>query len=343
MYVLLKIVVASNRLFSAIGRRVVLKQVLGTFMILCLFVFSYSFNFPLDRKFEEEYITVQASSIDTDTYKFNRDSYLSAGTYKKLDTTGDKYKVSTYEVLPGDTVSSIAYNFNLKTSSVLGANEKGFGELIKPGEKLKIPPRDGVIYKVKKGDTFSSLEKKYDVSEKVIRRVNNKDEAYALKEGEEFLLPGVEYEVPALSRSKNVSIAGRNAYSPNAKTFSSYGGGMLNMPVQGVITQRYSSGHLAIDIANKTGTTIFAADGGTVITASTGSYNSGYGNYIIIKHNSGLTTLYGHLSKVYVTVGQQVLRGESIGALGSTGRSTGPHLHFEVRNGKYKDNPFKYL
>jgi murein DD-endopeptidase MepM/ murein hydrolase activator NlpD len=157
------------------------------------------------------------------------------------------------------------------------------------------------------------------------------------------LLAGVEYSVPQYSRTNNVYIAGRDAYVPTQKTYKQTGGGKLAWPVRGIITQGYYSYHRAIDIANKTGTTIYAAEGGTISLVSTGSYGHGYGNYIIVNHGNGLQTLYAHLHKVYVREGQTVARGESIGEMGNTGRSTGPHLHFEVRDGKVKGNPYTYF
>jgi murein DD-endopeptidase MepM/ murein hydrolase activator NlpD len=115
-------------------------------------------------------------------------------------------------------------------------------------------------------------------------------------------------------------------------------GGMFSWPVTGTITSPFGwrsnpfggapEFHQGLDIAAPTGTTVTAAAGGTVIMAQ---WYGGYGNYILIDHGGGYSTGYGHLSAIYVTTGQSVQRGQAIGAVGSTGQSTGPHLHFEVR------------
>lgn len=113
--------------------------------------------------------------------------------------------------------------------------------------------------------------------------------------------------------------------------------GYRTHPIYG--TTRFHSG---IDIATSSGNDIVAAESGTVILASYG-YNGGYGNYIIIDHGNGLTTRYAHCSTLYVSVGQSVSRGQRIAAIGSTGASTGPHCHFEVRINGNTQNPVNYV
>ena len=122
-------------------------------------------------------------------------------------------------------------------------------------------------------------------------------------------------------------------------------------PISGIITSRYKSSgrirrtpHTGLDIATSIGTPIKATSAGTVVYAGwRGGYNGGYGNLIAISHGNGIQTLYGHCSKIYVSVGQSVYQGETIGAVGSTGNSTGPHLHFEVRVNGIAYNPQNYL
>ncbi|MDD4802650.1 MAG: peptidoglycan DD-metalloendopeptidase family protein, partial [Syntrophomonas sp.] len=118
------------------------------------------------------------------------------------------------------------------------------------------------------------------------------------------------------------------------------GSGTLNWPVNGIITQSYGGGHTGIDIGGSSGTTIVAAAGGTVSSAG---YQGGYGNFVVINHGNGLVTRYAHCSKMLVKAGQRVSQGEAIAKRGSTGRSTGPHLHFELlQNGSFR-NPINYL
>ena len=104
------------------------------------------------------------------------------------------------------------------------------------------------------------------------------------------------------------------------------------------ITGQYKL-HTGVDINVGYGTPVYAADGGTVILAG---WNGGYGNCIVINHGNGLTTLYGHLSSINVSVGQSVGRGQTIGLVGSTGNSTGPHLHWEVAVNGQRVNPLNY-
>ena len=107
------------------------------------------------------------------------------------------------------------------------------------------------------------------------------------------------------------------------------------------MTQGYKKYHLAVDIARANGTPVMAADSGYIVVA--GWSNEGYGNYIVVDHGNGFQTLYGHLSKIFVKVGDAVGRGTVIGNMGSTGRSTGPHLHFEIRKSGVRLNPIGYL
>jgi murein DD-endopeptidase MepM/ murein hydrolase activator NlpD len=144
----------------------------------------------------------------------------------------------------------------------------------------------------------------------------------------EALIQERERELAAQQRAAGIAGGGE----------SSGGSGMFSWPVTGTITSPFGwrsnpfggapEFHQGLDIAAPMGTTVTAAAGGTVIMAQ---WYGGYGNYILIDHGGGYSTGYGHLSAIYVTPGQAVGRGQAIGAVGSTGQSTGPHLHFEVR------------
>jgi len=340
-------VIAVSKLFKSIIKNIIpeadsfnFKQIGVVFMMLMLSTVMYNFNFPNDKT--EMSTVVSAVNLEESSYVFNNSNYLSAGSYKMMPEN-DKVLVKTYTVEPGDNISSIAKASNLKSSTVLGANQLGNGEIIKPGQKIKLPARDGVIYTVKKGDTITSLAKKYNLSSKIIKRVNylKRDN---LKIGEELLLAGVDYVVPKVSRNNRTYYTSRDAYVPVVKkTYANNGNGILMMPTKGVLTQGYHRYHHAIDIGAPLGRPIYAAEAGTVSLVSIGGYGHGYGNYIRINHGGGLVTLYAHMSKVFVVNGQKVARGEAIGQIGSTGHSTGPHLHFEVIKGKAKVNPWNYL
>lgn len=128
---------------------------------------------------------------------------------------------------------------------------------------------------------------------------------------------------------------------PTAAPSSSAPPGVMGWPVRGTVTQEFGhNGHPGIDIAAATGTPVGAATAGTVTQAG---YNNGYGNSVILDHGAGITTLYGHLSSIAVHTGDHLPAGGLLGAVGSTGHSTGPHLHFETREGAEKRNPRSYV
>jgi murein DD-endopeptidase MepM/ murein hydrolase activator NlpD len=220
------------------------------------------------------------------------------------------------------------------------ANDLDLKATLKPGQTIKISPVTGVVHKVKKGDTVYSLAKYYQTDAQAIvdypfnTFVN--DEAFELAVGQVLIIPdGVIPKAPQTSPQKYIA-----QQTPNAGTVVASGN--FVWPTSGRISQGFRWYHQAIDIANKAGTTVLAADSGKVTVAGWLD-NTGYGNRVVIDHGNGFTTLYGHFSKVLVSVGQTVNRGDPIGLMGSTGRSTGPHLHFEIRvNGQIQD-PLAYL
>ena len=198
-------------------------------------------------------------------------------------------------------------------------------------------PLTGVSHKVNKGDTVRSIAKRYDVDPQVIVNfpfntfVN--DETFELAIGQSIIVPDGVLPAP-------IPLAPRSRFTtPDAGTVVA--SGSFVWPTQGRITQNFVWYHPGTDIANKEMPGVLAADSGTVITA--GWSNVGYGNYIIIDHNNGTKTLYAHLSAIYVNVGQTVARGNTIGKMGSTGRSTGPHLHFEIIKNGVHTNPLGAL
>ena len=244
----------------------------------------------------------------------------------------------------GDTVSTIARKFNISINTIIWANDLTSYGFIKPGQQLTILPYSGIVYTVKTGDTLSKIANKYNINTDKILSCNNLGNA--LKIGQKIIIPGVQKlaeAVPVTPRvTKNytgISIIKDIIKAPSAPV----SGGRMTWPTQGYrITQYYSWKHTGVDIANKIGTPIYAADDGIVIIAQ-GGYNGGYGNTIVIDHGNGKRTRYGHASKLFVKVGDEVEKGENIAAMGSTGRSTGPHLHFEVLINGSRTNPLNYI
>ena len=248
--------------------------------------------------------------------------------------------VVTYLVQSGDTVSSIANKFDVSIDTIRWQNGLKSIDAIKPGQKLEIPPVTGIVHKVKRGETIYSIAKKYDVvSQQIINWPFNtyaNDEVFGLAVGQILMVPdGIKPAEVLWDPKRYVA-----QITPSAGVVSATG--QFVWPASGTISQRYVWYHQAIDIANKAAPTILAADSGTVIAAGwLDGY--GYGNRVIIDHGNGFQTLYAHLASVSVVAGQTVNRGNAIGRMGATGRSTGIHLHFEVRQGGALLNPLQFL
>lgn len=229
-------------------------------------------------------------------------------------------EISVYVVKEGDTLSQIAKMFGVSQNTILWANDIKSANLIQPGTILNILPISGVRHTVVKGDTIASLAKKYKGDESEIVAYNQLSSE--LKVGEVVVIPNGVIEQRAIAKGTGSS----------AKTSA----GLIHPLPNGRKTQGVH-GYNGVDFGAPTGTAIRAAAGGAVIISASSGYNGGYGQYIVIKHANGTQTLYSHLSQNYVRAGATVSQGHVIGAVGNTGRSTGPHLHFEVRGGR---NPF---
>jgi murein DD-endopeptidase MepM/ murein hydrolase activator NlpD len=258
-------------------------------------------------------------------------------------------EVYEHSVESGETLKSIADKYGLgKTSTIAWLNNMSEKDAIKPGQKLRILPVDGVLHKVKKGDTICSIARTYGLIDKgedcgsgaqpIVDYPFNTftDDDFGLQVGQYLVVP--DGQMPQPDNPKTTAVARR--LTPNAGVVSATG--QFIWPASGGITQGFAFYHKGFDIANRGGGPILAADSGKVVVAGWVD-NSGYGNRVIIDHNNGFVTLYGHMSSVAVQVGQTVKRGDVVGQMGSTGRSTGVHLHFEVRLGGVNQNPGNYL
>ena len=246
-----------------------------------------------------------------------------------------------YTVENGDTLASIAKKFGVDTDSIKWLNKELNEKKLKLGSILKIPPVTGVVHTVKSGETIYSIAKKYNVSAQAVvdfpfNEFTN-DETFAIAIGQKLIVPDGEMpDEPILSPRSNLA----GLLTPNAGAVSATGNWIW--PAAGSISQGFKSWHKGIDIANRGGGTILAADSGKVLVASWLD-NTGYGNRVVIDHGNGIKTLYAHMSSFSVVVGQTVKRGDKLGMMGSTGRSTGTHLHFEIRSDKGNANPLSQL
>ena len=241
--------------------------------------------------------------------------------------------INVYVVREGDSLSQIAKMFNVSVNTIIWANNL-HKSVIKKGQTLVILPVSGVRHKVEKGETLASITKKYKGNLDEILSFNNLTENSKLVVGDIVIIPDGEIGSYSFG-SKNVSRISKNTNPYRGGSGPSYEGYYMR-PVNGIKTQGLH-GYNAIDIGAPIGTPIFASASGKVIVSRSGGWNGGYGSYVVISHNNGTQTLYAHMSKDIVYVGQKVVQGQVIGYVGSTGKSTGPHVHFEVRGAK---NPF---
>ncbi len=253
--------------------------------------------------------------------------------------------ISQYEVKKGDTIATVAKLFGVSKNTIMWANDLKTDKLT-PGQTIIILPITGVRVTVAKGDTISSIAKKYNGDVDEIAKYNGIPADTKLTVGDVVIVPDGEIAAPTIATVKKVIQKVAYGVSPGAvstyeRLLDSYSNstppGFLMRPISGGIKTQGLHGHNGVDLASSVGTPVMASANGTVIAAKSSGYNGGYGEMIIIAHAGNIQTVYGHLSRVNVTVGQVVSQGQVIGAVGNTGKSTGPHLHFEVRGAK---NPF---
>jgi murein DD-endopeptidase MepM/ murein hydrolase activator NlpD len=244
--------------------------------------------------------------------------------------------VITHTVKSGDTLYGIAQKYKLSAETLMFANGLETNpDLLRLGQQLTILPTNGILHTVKKGDTLEKLAKTYKVNTSSIINspLNDLDQRNpAIAVGQKLFVPGGYKAIPI----KSVQV-----YKGPIPAGAKRGSGRFVWPTAGYVTQGYKRYHLALDIARAVGTPVKAADNGYVVAA--GWSNDGYGNNIVIDHGNGYQTQYAHLNRIYVKVGQAVGKGTEIGQMGSTGRSTGPHLHFEVRKNGVRVNPLSFL
>lgn len=242
-------------------------------------------------------------------------------------------QISVYVVRSGDTFAGIAEMFDVSVNTILWANDMTRSSVLKAGQNLVILPMSGVMHTVVSGDTLNTIAKKYSGDVDEISSFNEMKPTDKLVIGDTIMIP--DGEMSFSTRPSSVTSG------QTSRLVSSYGGpeyvGYYQKPfLTGRKTQGLH-GYNGVDYGMPVGTPIYAAASGVVIISRTSGYNGGYGLYVAIQHPNGTQTVYGHLSNVVVSVGQTVKQGQIIGNSGNTGKSTGAHLHFEVRGAK---NPF---
>lgn len=267
--------------------------------------------------------------------------------------TRERAGIDYYEVQPGDSVMGIAKMFNIKPETVLWANYDLLQDnpnMLSIGQNLKIPATDGVIYQWKKSDTIENIAHRYKAKPEDILTwpSNNLDllDPY-IEAGTLVMIPGgsrelIQWVVPTIWRANSGANKTINQACDTSGA-SAYGTGYFGWPADNrrLSGNDFWSGHLGIDIAAATGAPVYASDSGVVVYA--GSISGGYGLMVMIDHGNGFHTLYAHLSQIVARCGSNAAKGQVIGYAGSTGNSTGPHLHFEIRYNGAFINPWDYM
>jgi murein DD-endopeptidase MepM/ murein hydrolase activator NlpD len=264
------------------------------------------------------------------------DAQISPADKGTADRSISQDQISLYVVRDGDSLPAIAKMFGVTTNTIAWANNLK-GNKISVGQTLVILPISGVEHTVKSGDTIKSIAAKYKGDADEILQYNNLSKGAKLAVGDIIIVPDGEMSASVSTPSKKSSSgSGNDSSTPSSTPYPVYEGYYMRPIVGGVKTQGLH-GHNGVDLASSYGTNILAAAEGTVLISRDSGWNGGYGDYIVIAHPNGTQTLYGHLSSTAVSAGDHVEQGQVIGHMGSTGSSTGVHLHFEVRGGK---NPF---
>jgi len=252
------------------------------------------------------------------------------GTIADVEDQTDSGQISIYVVRGGDSLSQIASMFNVSVNTIIWSNDIAREGKIAPGQTLVILPVSGVKYEVRKGDTVKSIANKLNSDIDEIIKFNDLPADGQLAEGQILIIPNGEMSPAPLTKPGSKSNLVRGANGP------SYAGYYIRPIVAGRKSQGLH-GYNGVDLADSCGTPVMASASGDVIISRESGWNGGYGNYVVITHPNGTQTLYSHLLFNIVSAGWHVVQGQVIGYVGSTGKSTGCHVHFEVRGAK---NPY---
>lgn len=295
----------------------------------------------------KEYLALDTAS----SYITDEEGYIIKTTPLEGEGTYDQNRTerTEHEVQSGETLSMIAYRWGVSVFSIRYANPTlGNSDYLKVGQVLTIPPKDGVYVKVPSGSTLVALMDKYKGNLDETKEFNDIEDDSQLVEGEEIFIVDGQPEVVYIATTQT---------SPGSKNYGYVGGQYLPVEIQydvvanaegwirptnGSITQGYHAGHYAYDIADRSRPDILAAASGTVVYASAGSWDGGYGTNIWIDHGNGYKSHYAHMGAIYVSTGDTVSSGQAIGQMGNTGRvygATGIHLHFELEYNGTKISP----
>ncbi len=293
--------------------------------------------------------TTQAGSDSAPTASYADDGTLYKPVAVDTSVADGRGLLQTYTVKSGDTLTGIASHYGISMMTVWWANKLTAKDQLHVGQKLTIPPVDGLVVTVKAGDTLDGIAAQYKVDGGDVLAINQLEDP-TLIIGQLLILPDAAgAPIPTIKPTPVKPRSNTSSSSCSSCGGGSYAGGKFAWPVVGgnnYISQYFHYGHYGVDIAATYGTKVVAAAKGTVTFS--GWKNNGGGYQVWISHGSGLFTTYNHMSAVNVSAGQSVGRGQQVGRIGQSGYATGPHLHFEVWkgpiwNGGYRVNPLRYF
>lgn len=277
-------------------------------------------NHVFDYEIEKEIAILDLAMIDFALPKkenFDSEGNI-AGKSNIQSVFTQAVQFQNYTVKAGDTISGIAKRFGLSNiSTLIAINNISNVRSLRSGQKIRIPSVDGLSHSVKKGESLSSIAKQYNLNVFTLLDVNDLS-SDIVHSGDVLFIPGAKMDAMALSEALGELF--KDPLGVSWRLSSAFG--YRPDPFTGV-----KSFHTGIDMVAPLGTNIKASMAGTVAAAS---YNQLYGNYVILSHSGGYQTLYAHMTTISVKLGQKVNQGSVLGKLGSTGYSTGPHLHFTV-------------
>ncbi len=342
-------------------------------LVLIVIVLWIMGNFYVNSDVNSD--NASAAPIQTPTYEVNPPSYKipENAPYQDgivrlslLHTTlpdRPRFDIAHYTVEKGDTIFSIAKKFNLKPETILWGNYYTLADdphRLDPGQTLNILPIDGVYYEWHKGDGLNGVAKFYGVNtEDIVDWKGNHLNPETLGDianpniasGTWLVIPGgkrefVTWSAPRITRDNPAVAKILGPGACGAVSDGAIGVGAFVFPVTNKVLSGFDyspeTNHYGIDLGGRLGDQVFAVDSGVVVYAGWNDW--GYGNVIVIDHGNGWQSLYAHLYEYYVQCGASVFQGGVIGGVGSTGKSSGPHLHFELRSDQYgRVNPWNFL
>ncbi len=276
-------------------------------------------------------------------------------TFLAEESTQPRTKTENYTVQENDTISTIAQHFGVNVMTLLWNNNLQERQYIRPGDTLRIPPVSGMLVKIKSGDTLSKLATRYSGDQDEIANFNNLNTDTPLQAGIEVMIPGGQ---PPEIQQTQIAVRSQNEGKISKPSASSVLNNSVKKPADldtkelpktrmlwptsgHVITQYFGWKHIGLDVDGDYSSPLYSAADGIVEKAEWS--NAGYGLMVLIKHADGVQTRYGHASKLFVKKGEEVKRGQVIAMMGTTGKSTGTHLHFEVIVKGKRVNPLGYI